>query len=535
MKNQKKIITIFLVLVVIIITFYNQFAALTKDIAITVKEKESRINRHIDLSKGFIDLISIYGNDFFEHGTVQDADLYSMLTYDSATNTYNLDSIGGTKYEKTAGNLTGMGTIPASGVNRDEMNLALYFNQQFSSLYSKLPDVAWLYYTSKNNFINIYPWVASKNFAFQEVLKTEKFFEYVKPQNDPLRESVWTPVYLDHAGKGLMVTLSSPIYVKDEFMGAVSLDLTNQQISDIIKSDYEIYIMDDTDSIIATSTNYVFDKDTIKFNTFLNTSLSNIEAMKKASSDSVLRMGNYLVYSVSFMNAPWKMFIRVPIWLIIWKSTFYTLPILVICLLLLFNFFEVEKRKKTEVLLTNSLSELTSYQKLLENAAKYDFLTSTVNRRGLFDIFNKNVDSEGRTEQPVAFIMGDIDWFKLFNDTYGHAAGDKVLIEIAGIMQMNIGNNEVVCRYGGEEFVIMLFDRTYEEALVIAETIRQEIEANVILWKGNQELHATMTFGVAEHADGDLPENSISKADHALYHGKNAGRNRVAGYRSYEQ
>jgi len=519
---------IFFIIVVIAITFSNQYFSLTNDIAITAKTKEAQIKRHIDLSKGFIDLITIYGNDYLERGAAEDAELYSYLQYDPLSDSYNLDAIVGTNYQQKAGNITGIGEISQTGIARAEINLALHLNQNFYSVYNKLPDVAWLYYTSSNNFINIYPWTSSKDYAFDENEKDEKFFTYVLPEKNPLRESVWTPVYLDHAGKGLMVTLSSPIYNKDTFMGAVSLDLTNDRLSEIVRSDYEIYIIDETDSVMAASMDIDFENDVIKFAELLKSNPSEIEKLKELKNNEVVKLGRYYIYAVSFNNAPWTMYFRVPVGYVVGKSLLYTLPILIICLLLLFTFNEVEKRKITEVQLKKSLDELTSYQAKLEDAAKYDFLTSTVNRRGLIDIFNK-LDNELKNQ--IFFIMGDIDRFKKFNDTHGHAAGDRVLMEIAAIMQRSISKDDVVCRWGGEEFIIMLLNRTSEEAMLIAESIRKEIEATAIPWDNSQELRATMTFGVAEHDYGDAIESSISKADGAMYVAKSRGRNQVVDYR----
>jgi len=529
MKNSKKPILILLVVIVIIVTAYRQYIALLQDIESTAKSKEAQINRHIDLSKGFVDLMTIYGNNFFQHGKTDDSELYKLLSYDTASNTYNLDAVEGTKYQKMVGNLTGMGNIPESGVLRDEVNLAFKFNQHFSSIYNKLPDIAWLYYTSENDFINIFPWVSSQEFIFKEDLQAEKFYTYVTPQNNPLRESLWTPAYLDHAGKGLMVTLSSPIYDKDTFMGVVSIDLTNSQLSEMIKSKYAIYIIDDTNSVIANSLDIQFDQEVPTLETLLGISKSSAEELKTIRNNTIQRVGEYYIYAVDFNNAPWRMIFRVPVWLVVGKATLFALPILTICLLLLFTFFEVEKRKKTEVQLTDSLEELTSYQKLLENAAKYDFLTSTINRRGLMDVFYKNIYLNKKTETSLSFILGDIDYFKKFNDAYGHAAGDKILIEIANIMQKNVSQNDVVCRWGGEEFIIMLLDKTYEEAMAVAEKIRKEIESTVIPWENETELRATMTFGVAQHVYEDSFETSITKADRALYMGKERGRNQVVG------
>ncbi len=530
MWKYKRLTIIFLVFVVIIVSYLNQYNFLMQEIESTAKSKEAQINKYIDLSQGFIDLVTIYANDFFTYGNTKDADLYSLLQYNSTSNSYNLDAIEGTEYQSIAGNLTGIGKVPDDGIFRREINLALHLNQDFSSIYKKLPDAAWVYYTSANNFINIFPWTSSTDFTFDKSLQAEKFYTYVNPKNNPLRESLWTPVYLDHAGKGLMVTLSSPIYNVDTFMGAVSLDLANDQLSEIIKSSYEIYIIDETNSVMATTRDVNFDKNIITFDKLLGDSPSDIKMIKEIKSNEIQQIGKYFVYSVTLENAPWKMYLRVPVWSIVGKALLYTIPIMIICLLLSFAFLEVEKRKKTETQLKNSLKESTSYQKLLENAAKYDFLTSTVNRRGLVDIFNENIKIDSEAKTSVTFIMGDIDNFKQFNDTYGHAAGDKVIIEIANIMLKNIRTNDVVCRWGGEEFIIMLLHRTYDEALNFAENIRKEIESTVIAWDNSMELRATMTFGLVEHNWSDKIYSSIAKADAAMYIGKEKGKNQVVGH-----
>ena len=528
MKNINKINILICIITVIISMFISKYTSLIKNFESTAKSKEALINQHVELSSNFIDIMTIYGNDFFQQS--KESNLYSFLKYNPSLNNYNLDAVGGTEYEKTIGNLSGVGSIPESGMNRDEVYLAFQYNKFFSSFYNILPDVAWLYYTSENNFINMYPWISSKDFTFTENLKTSEFYIHVTPQNNPLRKPFWTPVYFDHAGKGLMVTLSSPIYNKDIFKGVVSLDFTNVQLSKMIDSEYESYLIDDTDSIIATSLNIKFDKEVIKINALLNSPQSDIKRMKEVKENTVQRLGKYYIYSVGFRNAPWKMFLRVPVWSIVFQSTLFTLPILVISILLLLTVHEVEKRKRTETLLTNSIEELKTYHELLENAAKYDFLTKTYNRRGLKESFNKNIALNRITRIPVSFILGDIDFFKQLNDTFGHAAGDKVLIEITNIMKKNISNKDVVCRWGGEEFLIMLLNRTYADVILIAKNIRKEIETIVIPWENSVNIRATMTFGVAEYDYDDSIENCISKADSALYVGKGNGRNQVISY-----
>ncbi len=184
--------------------------------------------------------------------------------------------------------------------------------------------------------------------------------------------------------------------------------------------------------------------------------------------------------------------------------------------------------------MANSLEELRSYQDLLSKAAKYDYLTNTLNRRGLKESFDQIVAAGLATNDPstqISFIIGDIDLFKNFNDTYGHATGDKVLIEIAELMKKNCGENDVVCRWGGEEFVIMLPGKSYAQALEFAEYIRKEIEKIVIPWEG-RELKTSMTLGVQEGSYTDTVEHIVDEADRALYIGKARGRNQVVGFRS---
>lgn len=529
MVRLKKIALIVLVTVFVIAAFLTQYNNLMEEFEMTAKEKEAQVKRYIELSRGFIDLVTIYGNEYFEFKNAKDTNLYEQLQYDSSSNTYNLDAIEGTKYQGLSGNLSGVGKIPDEGTLRQEINLALHLNKEFCSIYNKVPEVAWVYYTSTNNFINIYPWVSSQDFSFSGALQAEKFFTYVQPENDPLRRALWTPVYLDHAGKGLMVTLSSPIYDGDTFMGAVSLDFTNNQLSKIISSPYETYIVDNTDSVMATTRDITFAADVIKLNSFLPMSESAFQKMKEAADATVVHIGGFFVYKVSFTDAPWTMYFQVSVVSVIGKAVLYTLPMLLICLLLFFTVQEVEKRKTTEVQLKKSLDELTSYQKMLENAAKYDFLTATVNRRGLIDIFAKNIGVVEKQNKQVVFVIGDIDYFKQINDQYGHPAGDKVLKEIAAIMQKNVTGDDIVCRWGGEEFVIMLVGKKFDDAMLIAETIRKEIESHVIYWENSQELRITITFGVARYTMGDSIDASIAKADAAMYTGKKRGRNQVVG------
>lgn len=534
MKNLKKIILVVFIIPSLSISFINSYHVILKDFEVTSHAKESQINRYLELSRTFIDLMTIYGNEYFQQSKDADSELYELLMYGPGNGSFNLDAVSGTKYEKTVGNLTGIGRIPQKGINRDELNLAFKYNEFFNDFYERLEGVQWLYYTSENDFINIYPWIPSEEFAFQENLKDSEYYKFVNPVNNPNRKALWTPVYLDHAGKGMMVTLSSPIYNEGTFMGVISLDITTEKLVEIIRTDYESYLIDARNTIIATDSIVNPGKEPIGFETLFEDNPKTFEKAMTVRTKSVNRLGRYYAYSVQFDKVPWKLFFLAPVNLIIYRAALATLPMLVIGILLFFTMHEFEKSKRAETMLTHSLDELRSYQRIIENAAKCDILTNTFNRRGLKESFNKRIASDNVGNTPISFVIGDIDYFKQFNDTFGHAAGDKVLIEIADIIRNNIGSDDILCRWGGEEFVIILFSTTCKEAIATAEIIRGKVEALTIFWENFLELKGTMTFGVAEYSYTESIEECISKADNALYFGKNNGRNQVNGYQNCE-
>ena len=530
LKHIKNKIMIVMVSIVILVTFSTRYLSLVKGFESEVQSKVVKVERYIELCSTFISMMTIYGDDFFLQDTSVDSKFFDMLQYNEENNTYNLDILMEKNYRKSMGNITGIGTIPMSGKKRDEINLAFQFNQFFDSIYQRIPDAAWLYYTSENDFVSMYPWIASEDFKYSKELKTAVFYTSVIPKNNPSREYRWTPVYLDHAGKGLMVSLSGPIYNKDIFMGVVSLDLSNEQLSEILDSKFEGYLIDSTESVIAASNNLTFHEDLIKMKTLLKNPTATLKEINVTKHNSVQRVGTDYVYAVEFEHTPWRLVYRIPIAEVILNALVYTLPVFLIGIFFLFSINEVRARKKTEDLLKDSVTELQSYQNILENAAKLDFLTSCYNRRGFKERFQEKLEMQGEKKIPIAFILGDIDCFKKLNDTYGHNAGDQVLVEVSACMKKNISDMDILCRWGGEEFLIVLFERDFEKVLHIAENIRKEIEAIEINWEDSCNIKTTITFGVAEYNDDDSIETIVSKADTALYFGKANGRNRVISY-----
>lgn len=164
----------------------------------------------------------------------------------------------------------------------------------------------------------------------------------------------------------------------------------------------------------------------------------------------------------------------------------------------------------------------------LKASSNLDSLTSAFTHKYYFESFNKKI-SEGHKQISVLFC--DIDKFKLTNDTYGHGTGDLILIEITKIMKNETKNDGMVFRYGGEEFVIILWDYTSEEALIKAEKIREKISKSYTLQKYVDYFPITISVGISSYPNHGLDAaNLIQNADIAMYYSKQNGRNKCTLY-----
>jgi len=160
--------------------------------------------------------------------------------------------------------------------------------------------------------------------------------------------------------------------------------------------------------------------------------------------------------------------------------------------------------------------------------ARIDPLTLVYNRRALTELATIEMSRVIRNDHPLAMIICDIDHFKHFNDQHGHQAGDKVLVDFASILKSNVREHDLVSRYGGEEFLILLPETNLEHAAIIAEKLRVKIMNHQLVIPPNKTLSITASFGVANYQKGVTDWKQIVKtADRALYQAKNTGRNRV--------
>lgn len=157
--------------------------------------------------------------------------------------------------------------------------------------------------------------------------------------------------------------------------------------------------------------------------------------------------------------------------------------------------------------------------------AHTDCLTGLFNRRVFDEKLARRVSERRRRRSPVSLLMVDIDYFKQINDEFGHQVGDDVLRQFAQLLLTSVRELDIVTRYGGEEFAIILHATNLQEAAVVAERIRQTMEKQK--WQTpSRKFLLTVSAGVAEIQPGDELDSVLQRADQALYAAKSQGRNR---------
>lgn len=164
----------------------------------------------------------------------------------------------------------------------------------------------------------------------------------------------------------------------------------------------------------------------------------------------------------------------------------------------------------------------------LKEKVRTDHLTGLYNVRHLHDALDQEIERTKRTQHPTTLIILDLDHFKAVNDTYGHVVGDQALKHVADIIQDSIRRLDISCRYGGEEFAVILPSTSHLPALQVAERIRENIEQSS-LGVTDSELRFTVSIGLDTytHNSRETARGFIERTDKLLYEAKLSGRNRV--------
>lgn len=188
------------------------------------------------------------------------------------------------------------------------------------------------------------------------------------------------------------------------------------------------------------------------------------------------------------------------------------------------NIDNYDEKDNYYVLSLTDITELKEKSNLLEYQASHDSLTGLNNRNKFKEIYGKEIRRGFRYKNDLSLIIFDLDFFKNINDTYGHQIGDEVLKDISQVVLGNVREHDIVVRWGGEEFLILLPETSLEGSLNVAQKIRMAIEDKEF---SSKNLKLTASFGIASLKDGDDESTLLERTDEALYEAKKSGRNKV--------
>lgn len=178
---------------------------------------------------------------------------------------------------------------------------------------------------------------------------------------------------------------------------------------------------------------------------------------------------------------------------------------------------------------SNEVTQLRSNLEKVREEAMTDALTGIANRKRFDESLRRARRDSETKKQPLSLILCDIDFFKRFNDTWGHQTGDQIIRFVAGCLTRHAGEGHLVARYGGEEFGIVMPNTAPNVAEQVSEKIRKTVESKKLLRKStNEDLgNITVSLGIATYQDGESIEDLIERSDSNLYRSKTEGRNRT--------
>ncbi len=403
------------------------------------------------------------------------------------------------------GSLTGLGDIPPtdSDVAR-EFAVAVGLTPIFRAALEHDPTSPWAYYISRHNFLYIYPRVSSDElFVSRELI--DMHFQYQgKPLEQPERHIYWSKIYTDVGGKGLLATVSHPIFRKSNFIGTVSLDISAQTFLDLIK----------THSPEHSSVRLLGDDGVDMLPNNSQVPLLDIRTLPLGEP---LTIDDHELVFLQIPEASWYLVLDVP------SSHFRTTALadsLLFALLLLF----ILSSLGLVLMLTRSLRKLAAL-------SHFDSLTGLHNRRHLHDIGPIEFSRARRGLQEVGLLVIDLDHFKSYNDAMGHSAGDQALCVISQALKNTLRRDtDILCRVGGEEFVVISPVRDAEETESLAHRLCTAVRSANLPHPGSPASIVTASIGaITVRKDRAMTlEQAYELADKALYESKQSGRDRVS-------
>lgn len=400
--------------------------------------------------------------------------------------------------------LTGSGRFENVDIStQTEVSTALTLDSTFRTATRNLPELKWVYYTSANGFLFIAPSVGVDGFQFSYDLYKKEFWLSAAPQGNPTRSSVISDVYDDAAGKGLMITCSEPVWANDVFYGVVSLDIGLDTMQAILSNEVQIpgesQIVNKTAKLVAA------------LRPFKPGERLELPEKLLQSKETQLMADNSILIALPLADEKLWLIHRLPQTSVNLRAALRALPYWIIVVFTL--------------VLAYLLMRLRESMKEVSRLATTDALTGTLNRRGFAFEATVLLAHCRRRDKSVCLLMLDIDNFKSTNDQYGHAVGDKVLKFVADALRDMVRDEDLICRFGGDEFLVLFPETDLAQTEAAAERVRAYVETTVVDSESNCQV--TVSIGCTLISGSEDLARAITRGDDALYVAKNKGRNRV--------
>lgn len=399
-----------------------------------------------------------------------------------------------------SGTLTGKGRLPLAPEVVREIAAALDMEAQIITAEHLEPDIVWMYYQSANNFIYLSPRTSVKEYHFLPSFYDQRYWQQATPQQNPSRRVILEGPYHDQGGKGWIMTFAKPVYANATFLGVVALDMR----TDIFSTLAQLGNAPGESILVSRRGQMVTRQDD-------STPQPLLLQPQAGTAGGWIDDGagvRWLVTAVA-QDELWLMH-RLPTHALYLAAARESAPAWLLIVLAGLAATMAWRLRRV-------LAEVTRMTLI-------DPLTQVFNRRGFFDRAALLTELAARQQQRLALMIMDIDFFKKVNDTYGHGAGDRVLRQMGRLLQGACRSSDVVCRWGGEEFVVLMLIDAGDDAQALAERMRQQAQ-QVRIRPGNLPL--TVSAGLVLKREEESVEVAIQRADELLYQAKSNGRNRI--------
>jgi diguanylate cyclase (GGDEF)-like protein len=369
-------------------------------------------------------------------------------------------------------------------------------DHSLATLLEHVPDIIWVYYTSKHDFIYIAPDPAIADFRFSDVLYDKEFWAQARPATNPTQRQIISDLYRDAYGQGLMISISSPVRIDGEFRGVASLDLgidLLQELTAVGTAAGDSILVDEKDQIVARPGDFEVD-----------------ETYAVEPTDDWVRHNDASWLSETVVEDELRLLHCLPndrLYAAAARASAMVWAVLAAMLgLVVFS-----------VRLNNAL---TTVRTLMNR----DALTQLLNRRGFASAAEETREQARSRDAGTAVLLLDVDHFKSINDRHGHDLGDRILTELAKRLLASVAADDLVCRWGGEELVLLFVYDDVTNLPRIAERIRATVADRDF---DDASLTITVSGGLTDWRDGEALQTAIDRADDLLYRAKYNGRNRI--------